>query len=292
MRVLVTGSAGFIGAHAVRFLAGAGFEVRGLDRRSPDRESRVDLGNVRAFTRAVEAFRPDALLHLGALATVPGCEEDPAECLRTNVLGTIHVARAAAAYDARLVFASSAAVYGDRAPLPTPVTAPTEPTNLYGISKMAGERVCQAYSRDSAILRFFNVYGEGCRRSYVIPDVIRKLSARPAVLRLHGTGREARDFVYIGDALRAIELTLQGHFRGVYNVGTGKRTTLRSLVHQLARVMGRDEIPMVFTGSRPGDFRANHADISGPNSVPAWQPRTSLAAGLARTVKGSSCVIA
>jgi UDP-glucose 4-epimerase len=284
VRVLVTGSEGFIGAHAVRSLTDAGLEVRGLDRLSPERRDRVDIRNRRAVERAMAAFRPDAVLHLGALATVPGCEADPDECLSTNVLGTVHVARCAAASRARLVFASSAAVYGDGAPLPTPVTAGTHPDNLYGVSKIAGERVSRMYSPDATVLRFFNVYGEGCHRSYVIPDLIRKLRGRPISLRMYGTGREARDFVYIGDVVRAIELSVLGGFQGTYNVGSGKRTSLKALAGQLTRIMGQPRIPVRFTGARPGDFRANHADISGRNHVPGWTPRTELADGLRRTL--------
>ncbi len=235
----------------------------------------------------MDTFRPDAVLHLGALATVPGCEADPEECLRANVLGTIHVARSAAVRKARLIFASSAAVYGDGAPLPTPVAAGTFPDNLYGISKIAGERVSRMYSPDTTVLRFFNVYGEGCHRSYVIPDLIRKLQTRPSSLRMHGTGREARDFVYIGDVVRAIQLSLLGRFQGTYNVGSGKRTSLRALAGHLTSIMGQPRIPVRFTGARPGDFRVNHADISGRNHVPGWTPRTDLADGLRRTVAGA-----
>lgn len=284
VRVLVTGSAGFIGAHAVRYLSDRGMEVRGLDRRSALRSARVDLADPSGVDRAVRRFAPDAIVHLGALATVPGCESDPAGCLRANVLATLNVARAASRAGARLVFASSAAVYGDGAPVPTPVETPLAPTNLYGISKLAGERICREYSENTTVLRFFNVYGEGCRRSYVIPDLIRKLAARPAVLEMNGTGSEARDFIYIEDVLRAMARSVRGRFRGTYNVGTGVRTTLPSLARQIARAMGVRAIRIHFTGARAGDFRVNHADISGSNRVPGWQPLTPLAQGLTRTI--------
>ncbi len=287
MKVVVTGSAGFIGAHAVRHLSTAGLDVLGIDLRSADLRHRVDLRSDVAVRTALRGFQPDAVVHLGALATVPGCEAEPEECLRTNVLGTLHLARATSALGARLVFASSAAVYGDRAPLPTPVNAPKEPANLYGISKLAAEQVCREYAPDTAILRFFNVYGERCRRSYVIPDLIRRLAKQPRELKLVGTGRESRDFVYIGDVLRAIELAVRGRFRGTYNVGSGRRTALRTLATRLAAAMGQPKMPVRFAGSRPGDFVANHADISGRNSVPGWSPHMSLASGLRRTIEGT-----
>lgn len=286
MRVLVTGSAGFIGSHATRYLAGKGFDMRGLDILSSRREERVDIGDGAAVQRAIRRLAPDGILHLGAYASVPGCEADPTKCLRTNVLGTVNVARAAEACGARLVFASTAAVYGDHIPVPTSVDSPMEPTNFYGISKLAGEHVCRDYAPDSTALRLFNVYGEGCQRSYVIPDVIRKLSLHPTVLRMEGTGKEARDFVYIDDALWAMELALRGRFRGAYNVGTGTRTSVKSLARQIAIALGQPKVRMLFAGPRAGDFRVSLANISGRNHVPEWRPRFTLARGLKRTIVG------
>jgi UDP-glucose 4-epimerase len=291
VKVLVTGSAGFIGTHAARAFRERGDAVLGVDLRRAPGSSVLDLRRPAAVERVVRRFAPDAIVHLGALASVPGCEADPEECVRTNVLGTLHVARAAGAIGARLVFASSAAVYGEGAPLPTPVSAPAEPTNLYGVSKAAGERVCRQHAEETVVLRLFNVYGEGCRRSYVIPDLIRRLSARPGLLSMDGTGREARDFVYVGDVIEAMERAVHGRFRGVYNVGSGRRTSLRALARRVAVAVGRAPVPVRFRGARPGDFRANHADISPPNGVPGWVPQVGLDEGLRRTVTGDATVL-
>lgn len=284
LRVLVTGAAGFIGSHAVDHLNSEGFSVLGTDRVATPRGVRLDLADPRAVDRTFRKFAPECVLHLAALASVPDCETDPAGCLRDNVYATVNVARTCGTLGVRLVFSSSAAVYGDRARVPTPVDSPTEPSNLYGISKLAGERICRTYAADSIVLRFFNVYGEGCRRSYVIPDVIRKLSSFPPVLRMSGTGREARDFVYVGDVVRALQRAAEGTSRGMYNVGTGRRTTLRSLARQIARGMGQPSVGIRFTGARPGDFRVNHADLSGRNRPPGWDPRVNLSEGLKRTL--------
>jgi len=284
VKLLVTGSSGFIGAHAVRNLAARGYDVQGVDLQADRRSDRIDIADPTAVDRLFHRYRPDGVVHLAAMATVPGCELDPAGCLRANVLATVNIARAAGAHRARLVFASSAAVYGDLAPVPTPVATVAQPTNLYGISKLAGEGVVREYAPDSTCLRFFNVYGEGCRRSYVIPDLIRRLAARPRALEMSGTGKEARDFVYIADVISAIEAGVRGRFRGTYNVGTGIRTSLATLAREIARLMGQPTVPLRFTGTRPGDFRVNHADIRGRNRVPGWSPRTTLTAGLARTV--------
>ena len=286
VKVLVTGSAGFLGTHAVKHLGARGLEVRGVDRVARRASDRLDVADPRAVERCVRTFRPDAILHLAALASVPGCEADPADCCRTNVLGTVGVVRAARARGARLVFASSAAVYGGRAPLPTPVDAPTEPTNLYGISKLAGEKIVAGLAPEEVRLRLFNVYGEGCRRSYVIPDLIRRLRTRPHLVRMQGTGREARDFVYVEDVMRAFELALRGRGSGAYNVGSGTRTPLRSLARTLARLTGTPDVVWRFRGPRAGDFRANHARLDGRNRLPGWNPRVRLSEGLARTIAG------
>jgi len=287
LRVLVTGAAGFVGQHTVRFLSERGMEVRGLDVQAHSATERVDITDETSLRRAVRRFDPEAIVHLAAFASVPGCESDPERCVRVNVVGTRNVAQAAAAADARLVFASSAAVYGDAAPLPTPISAKCEPTNLYGISKVAGESVCRLYRPDAVFLRFFNVYGEGCERSYVIPDIIRKLSRRPRSLSLQGTGREARDFVYVGDVVRAIELSLRGRFRGAFNVGSGKRTSIRALAAAIVRALGLPPVPIRFEGARAGDFRVSLADMSPSNRVPGWRSEVSLREGLRRVLAAS-----
>jgi UDP-glucose 4-epimerase len=284
LNLLITGSSGFIGSHATRYFAARGFAVAGIDVASSRREEKVDIGVASAVDRVIRRFAPDAVLHLGAFASVPGCEADPERCLRTNVLGTLNVARSAGKSGARLVFASTAAVYGDRTPVPTAVTASTQPTNFYGISKLAGEHLCRVYAPDSASLRLFNVYGPGCERSYVIPDVIRKLASRPKVLRMDGTGTEARDFVYIDDVLRAMELALRGRAVGAYNVGTGVRTSVRALAKQIAAALDQPRVSLRFAGARAGDFRVSMAELSGRSALPGWRPTVTLADGLRRVI--------
>ncbi len=287
MRVLVTGSAGFIGAHTVRELERHGHDVRGLDLKAAAAKDRVDLSVGAAVSRAVQAFRPACVVHLGALASVPGCEDDPEACVRVNVLGTWNVAKAASREGARVVFASTAAVYGDGAPLPTPVSTPARPTNLYGISKLSGEKIVETYVRDSVALRLFNVYGPGCDRSYVIPDLIRRLRKGPKEIVMQGTGRETRDFVYVGDVVDALTLSVTRPIHGAYNVGSGVRTRISEVARALVRTMGLRPLPIRFKGARRGDFRANHADLSGSNRPPGWKPKVSLAVGLRRTVAGT-----
>ena len=288
MRVLVTGAAGFIGAHAVRTLRARGHDVRGVDLHPAPGVAVADLRDPTTVERIDRRTAPDAVLHLAALASVPLCEADPEECLRSNLLATTHLARAAGERAARFVFASTAAVYGDDAPLPTPVRTPAQPTNLYGISKLAGEEVVRLYDPEAVVLRLFNVYGEGCDRSYVIPDLIRRLATRPRELVMSGTARVARDFVYVEDVLRAMDLSLRASWRGTYNVGSGVRTSLASLAREVARRMGLPQIRVRFTGARPGDFRANHAALGGGNSVPTWRPQISLREGLDRMIAHSA----
>lgn len=284
MRLLITGAGGFIGRAAVRYFRTDGWDVLGVDLRARSFSGRVDVGDRRAVDRTIRRFDPDGVLHLAAYASVPGCEADPARCVRENVLGTVNVAQAASRAGARLVFASTAAVYGDATPVPMSLGSTLRPTNLYGMSKLTGEHVVRVYAPDSVSLRLFNVYGEGCERSYVIPDIIRKLARRPSVLRLDGTGREARDFVYLDDVLRAMRASLRGRFRGPFNVGTGVLTSVRSLALHIAREMGLRRVQLAFSGPRPGDFRVTLADISGRNAVPRWGPTISLADGLRRVI--------
>ena len=284
LRVLVTGSAGFIGSRSVEQLRAAGHLVRGADRDAPRGRDRIDLVDYPTVRSLVQRFHPNAVLHLAALASVPACEADPERCFQENVVVTGNVARAAALVGARLLFSSSAAVYGNDAPVPTAVSGPTQPTNLYGLSKLAGEGICRAIASKTFVFRLFNVYGEGCRRSYVIPDVIRRLRSRPPTLLLSGTGREARDFVYVGDVVRAFEQSLRQSRGGTFNVGSGTCTRIRDLVSLIADKMDLPRPRLIFSGARAGDFRVNHADVSGTNCLPRWSPTVPLDDGIERTL--------
>ncbi len=191
-----------------------------------------------------------------------------------------------AEYGARLVFMSSAAVYGNPSRVPTPTSAPVQPVNVYGVTKARAEGVVREHlPRDAVIFRLFNAYGERCDRSYVIPDVIRKALSRLNPVPMQGFGTESRDFVYIRDVVAAIETAVRGTGWGTFNLGTGRTTSIRSVAELILRSLSLRHYGLDFEGtSRLGDFRISWADLSDGNALAGWRPRWSLEEGVRNTV--------
>ena len=163
MKVLVTGSSGYIGRSLCSAMDLGGYEVLGLDTRAGPATTVVgDITQLASLREALVEIRPQAVVHLAALASVPECESNPLACIETNIRGTMNVARVAAEVGARFVFASTAAVYGGAQIEPSRVDQPLRPDNAYGASKAVGEEIVARISSDYAILRLFNVYGGPC----------------------------------------------------------------------------------------------------------------------------------
>ncbi|MFZ0830608.1 MAG: NAD(P)-dependent oxidoreductase [Thermoplasmata archaeon] len=285
MKLLLTGAAGFIGAHCVRYFTDQGLEVVATDIRAGKGVLPLDVSDSSAVRSMISEVRPQAILHMAALASVPECESNPAVCWKTNLQGTVNVAKESGPVGARIVFFSSAAVYGLPPVLPTPVSTRLAPINLYGLSKGAGELAVRGYAADHVVLRLFNIYGEGCARSYVIPDMVQKLRNAKGDLLLQGTGNESRDFLYISDLLRLIEKALSVPAGSVFNAGSGKTITIRDLALNVARLADRPDQVFRFAGPRLGDFPINFADISPGNVPPGWSPEVPLDEGLRRMIR-------
>ncbi len=298
---LVTGAAGFIGAHLVDGLLERGYRVRGLDNLSTGDRDTLDgvwesqrfsfvEGDVRdreTVERAADAV--DCVFHLAARTSVPGSVENPAETTDINCTGTATVFTVARERDARVVFASSAAVYGSDVPVPTPEDAPLSPESPYALSKRYGEGLVRGTDLDAIALRFFNVFGPGQDAdgpyAAVVPAFLRLMRAgeQPVV---YGDGRQTRDFVFVDDvvdaAVRAAECETPAD---VYNVGSGGRVSVLDLVDALNDVLGTDLDP-VHDEPRPGDIRHSGADISRAREDLAYDPTVDLRDGLAAIVDG------
>jgi UDP-glucose 4-epimerase len=250
MKVLVTGGAGFIGAHLVVASLAAGDEVVALDnmRRGvratlPD-EARLIEGDIRDRESVALAMRgAQRVYHLAAQSNVLGAMTDTDYSFTSNVVGTYNVL--GAARDAgveQVIFTSSREVYGEVERLPVAEDRPMDPKNAYGASKVAGEVYCRTfqntYGLDVSVLRLANVYGAG-DRDRVIPIWLDR-ARRGEDLELYG-GEQVLDLVTVGLVVaalrRAAEVSLGGR---VVNVGSGVGTPLRDLANRIARLPSRE----------------------------------------------------
>lgn len=283
MHVLVTGSSGFIGLNTCDLLRTKGYEIHEVDKANESEP--IDIRNLNRLNIVFSEFKPDVVIHLAALASVPIAEKNPFEAYSTNVIGTLNVVECANKLKTKVIFASSAAVYGEPSILPTPETSPLTPINVYGATKMAAENIVSLRARKWLIFRLFNVYGPKCHRSYVIPDIIGRIMQGDNPLRALGTGEEKRDFVYVSDVVRAFMLGIEKDVNGTFNIGYGKSIHIKDLITKMFDI-AELKTQYSFAGSkRIGDFECNWADVSRIKKQLGWKPETNLEEGLRKTIK-------
>jgi UDP-glucose 4-epimerase len=305
MRVLVTGGAGFIGSNLVHALVSGRHEVGVIDDLSTGKMAnlhpaawfrRLDLLDP-GFAEAVAEFGPEAVAHLAAQADVQASIADPDRDWAVNVEGTRVTAAAGAAAGARRVIsASSAAVYGEPQELPLTEASPKAPENPYGRSKLAAEtalaEALTGTGTDYASFRFSNVYGP--RQDWrgeggVVAIFAAKLAAgeRPII---YGSGRQTRDFIYVGDVVAAIidalfcERALAGEIPDgpAYNVSTGQQHSVEEVAGTL-RMVSRVMKEFEYREARDGDVLDSVLDPSKAAATFDWRARQTLDAGLAAT---------
>lgn len=305
MRVLVTGGAGFIGGALTHALVAAGAEVTVVDDLSTGTIANVhpaaDLVRLDimapALASAVAAASPEAVVHLAAQVSVAASVADPAHDRRINVEGTRIVATAAAAAGVRrLLFASSAAVYGDPVELPLREQSRTVPTVPYGDSKLAAEgvlrEVLEPAGVDFAALRLANVYGPRQRtdgEGGVVAQFVARMVAGVAPT-IFGSGAQTRDFIFVGDVVsafvRALEhdapLALPGPEGPAYNISTGRATSVADLAEGLRVATGYTG-PIERAQAREGDVEASMLDPGKAERELGWRAAADLQHGLAET---------
>jgi nucleoside-diphosphate-sugar epimerase len=300
-RFLVTGGAGFIGSHLVERLLRDGHAVRILDDFSTGRQTNLafagandpleivegDIRDARAVAQAMRGV--DGVFHEAALVSVPRSVEAPELSCDVNAHGTARVLDAARqAGVRRVVFASSAAVYGDVAELPVSELAPVRPLSPYGLDKLYTEQLGALYhalyGMETVALRYFNVFGprQDPKSPYsgvITIFVTRLLAGEP--LTIYGDGEQSRDFVYVADVVEANVRAMFGPYSGrsPLNVAGGLRTSLNVLVRVLGEILG--VTPRIdYADARPGEIRDSHADIAAIRRALGYEPRWTVRDGL------------
>ena len=257
--VLVTGGSGFIGTHLCKQLHSSGYHVLSLDVNhdsehpweciSADVRSQIDLEGI------------DFVVHLAAQISVAASLEDPDHTLSVNVDGTASVITAAEeGLVKRLIFASSAAVYGDAEQIPIPEGAPLTPQSPYAVSKIVGEELCRRSKIETCAMRFFNVYGEGQSAAggyaAVIP-AFKSAISQGEIPKVFGDGTQIRDFIHVEDLAAIIVAALEiEDLPPEMNLASGTGTSLL----QLLDTLGAEKAE--FMDERPGDIHTSIADVS------------------------------
>jgi len=296
VKILVTGGAGFIGSHIVDKLIAQNAAVVVVDDLSTGLEANVDpAARLIRLDIAKDDLGPlfaaerfDHVIHLAAQTAVPKSMAAPGQDCAVNVLGTVNILEASRRTGVkRVVFSSTAAVYGAAAAVPIAENAALAPFSFYGLSKMTAENYFRLYrdifGLEYVILRYANVYGErqGDAGEGGVVSIFTRLLAAGRPLDIFGDGGQTRDFVYVGDVAAAnLRALVSPAANAVYNISTGTETSVNDLAALLAGVAGREAV-VRHLPAREGDIYRSCLDNRKGVKALSWQPQTPLGEGLA-----------
>ena len=287
MNYIITGGAGFIGSHLAKFLVGEGHRVTIVDNLSAGNISNlskikdkikfhdIDIRDGEKLKKVLAGM--DGIFHHAALTSVAESYKKEKEYFDVNVNGTKNVFDAAKETGTKVVFASSAGVYGNNVPIPTPESAELKPVNPYGTTKLEAEKMAQKYGKgfDIVGLRYYNVYGDNPTTAGVVSKFYQNIiSNKPPVIE--GDGSQLRDFVFIDDIINATYIAMKKKTGTVFiNIGSGTATSILELANLFITYSKKNFRP-VFEGEIEGNVRASQADISLAKRLLGWEPQTKL----------------
>lgn len=299
MRVLVTGGAGFIGSHIADALVLEGHDVFVVDNLSSGKREQVPAkatfieGDVRRLDALPLPSQIDVIFHLAAQIDVRHSVEQPAADADINVLGTLQVLELAKKTGAKVVFSSTGgAIYGSVRSYPTPERIAPRPSSPYGLAKFCAERYIQLYHElfqvPYVILRYGNVYGPrqgGSKETGVIAIFCQKaLTGEP--LTVFGNGKQTRDFVYVGDVVRA-NLAAMKLEAGIFNIASGTETSVNELTQLIQQASGK-ALEINHVRGKKGEVKRSCLAIAAAKQGLGWRPSVSLQQGIEQTLASMS----
>ncbi len=302
MNFIITGGAGFIGSHLAEYLSSKGHSVKIIDNLCSGK-----LANLAKVQDQIDFFKldilnydeirkiikdADGIFHQAALTSVHDSFLKPKEYEHVNVKGTENILRVAKEFKIKVVFASSASVYGNPKKIPIKEDSIRKPLNPYGKTKVKAENLVFKYIKMGVsvlVLRYFNVYGIRQNPSYA--GVITKFLANIKVkkpLVIHGDGQQVRDFVSIDDIVQANFLAMSSNIdHAILNIGSGIPMSIDELANMIIDVSGF-KIKLLHDDAQKGDIRFSLADIRLAKEVLEWKPKTNLESWLKSTIKSNT----
>jgi UDP-glucose 4-epimerase len=286
MRVLVIGAQGFIGSHVVRYFGSQGREVVQADIGPSDQENycRIDPNNP-DFAQLLALSKPDLVINCAGAASVPDSLTSPFRDFTLNTARMAQLLDAMRGKECKLIHLSSAAVYGNPAVSPVAETAPVQPVSPYGVHKAMAESLCSHYAALFGVkclsVRIFSAYGPGLRKQLFWDLYLKGQSER--IVELFGTGKESRDFIYVDDLVRALDLIAEhSAFRGEpINLASGQSVDVATAAATLFDCLGWDKELRFSGNSRAGDPLRWSADTHTLTSM-GFVPKYSIHDGLSK----------
>ncbi len=302
MKIVVTGGAGFIGSHIVEHWSNKNADVYVLDNLRSGYKKNIDkFENVTFLEGSIndknltEEIVKDAeyVFHLAAMVSVPESVENPEECVEVNVKGLLNVLDSCVKNKVKkIVFSSSAAVYGDDPELPKSIELKPNPLSPYGITKLDGEYYLKMYNREYGLgavsLRYFNVFGprQDPKSQYAaaVPIFIYKALKNEDII-IYGDGEQTRDFIFVKDVVKAnILAATNENVNGVFNVANEKTITINLLAKKIIELTGSNS-KIVYAEERPGDIKHSLASIKETREKLGFEPEHDLEGALKETIK-------
>lgn len=270
---LITGGEGFIGSVITSKVQGSSYDIK----------SGLDVLNFEELSLAISNSK--GVFHCAAKISVPESIQKPKEYYTNNVIGTEQVVNAAKTYSIKVVFSSSAAVYGESSKA-LQENSSTNPKSPYAENKLDGENQLLRSGQPHIALRYFNVYGPGQSAQYagvITTFITRALNKEDLII--YGDGNQTRDFIFIDDIVDAniAAMNYRGKNFEIFNIGSGEKISIMELASNIIRLTGSTS-RIKFCSSRSGDIHHSVADISKAREILQWKPKISFEEGLIKTI--------